>query len=356
MNNRICFFINTLDNSGGTERVTTVLAGALVQQGYEVHIITWYGGEVSFYALDPAIQLHYIFPNRDGSIYKDYLNSLLRYRKLIRLIKPDFLVDVCVALSLLSIPAIAGLKVKLIAWEHFNTGVSWNPYTAKLSRMLAAKFAHTVVTLTDGDKQHYEHKFGARHVISIPNPVTLKPNGRADLQVKRVLAIGRFTPQKGFDLLLPIWKQVHARAQDWKLIMVGDGECRNEVMQLAESPGLADCVEFVPPSTNIAAYYLNASIYVMTSRFEGLPLVLIEAKAFGLPIVSYDCETGPRDIVRDQVDGVLVPHLDEAAFVESVLTLINNPQQRQIYAEEALQDVKRFNLEAVLASWNKLLR
>lgn len=355
MKNKVCFFINTLDNSGGTERVTTVLAGELAKQGYEVHIITWYGGAVSFYTLDPRVKQHYIFGHHHGNIYKDYLKSLSRYRKLIKVIKPAYLVDVCVALSLLSIPAIAGLGVKLIAWEHFNTGVSWNPYTAKISRQLAARYAKTVVTLTAGDKQHYEQKFGAKSVVCIPNPVTLAPVGQADLSCKTVLAVGRFTPQKGFDLLMPIWKAVHEGASDWRLIVVGDGECRAAVIQQAQMLGLSDSVTFVDPTTNIAKYYLKSSIYVMTSRFEGLPLVLIEAKAFGLPVIAYDCETGPRDIVRHGEDGILVPPLDAARFGSELLNLINHPETRERFGSNALRDVKRFNLEAVLESWNKLL-
>lgn len=355
MMNRICFFINTLDNSGGTERITTVLAGELVKQGYDVHIVTWYGGNVSFYTLDPEVKQHHIFAHRNGNIYKDYLKSLTKYRKLLKQIKPVYLVDVCVALSLLSIPAVVGLGVKLIAWEHFNTGVSWNPYTAKISRQLAARYAHTVVTLTADDKQHYEQKFGAKRVMCIPNPVTLSPTGQAALSRKTVLAVGRFTPQKGFDLLLPIWKEVHERAADWKLIVVGDGECRPAVMQQAKDLGLTSSVEFVDPTTNIAAFYMDASIYVMTSRFEGLPLVLIEAKAFGLPVISYDCETGPRDIIRHGQDGILVPHLNAEKFCSELLTLINDPKQRELFSKNALQDVKRFNLPTVLEAWNKLL-
>ena len=356
MMTKVCFFINTLDNSGGTERVTTVLAKEFVRKGYEVHIISWYGSNVSFYTLDPKIQTHYIFENKVGNIYKDYFKSLKIYRQLLSQIAPEYLIDVCVALSLLSIPATVGKNIKIISWEHFNTGVSWNAYTAKISRLLAAKCAHKVVTLTSGDKENYETFFHAKNVEFIPNPVTLNPKGRANLDEKNVLAIGRFTEQKGFDLLLPIWKKVSLEVHGWKLRIIGDGELKRNILRLAEDLELGDTVEFIEPTKEISKYYLSSSIYVMTSRFEGLPLVLLEAKAFGLPVVSYDCDTGPRDIVIHKQDGVLVPFLNSQEFETALLDLMRNPDLRNRYGSSALQDISRFNIHSIIESWIQILR
>lgn len=352
---KVCFFINTLDNSGGTERVTTVLANEFIRLGYEVHIITWYGGKTSFYQLNSSIKVDCIFENRVGNIYKDYFKSLKIYRKFLDQIEPDYLIDVCVALSLLSIPAVIGKDVKIISWEHFNTNVSWNIYTAKLSRSLAAKFAYKVVTLTLGDRNNYIEKFNAKNVICIPNPITVIPEERADLNQKNILTIGRFTHQKGFDLLLPIWKNVLSRTSGWRLRIIGDGELKSDILKLAHDLQISDFVDFIDPTLDVSKYYLSSSIYVMTSRFEGLPLVLIEAKAFGLPIISYDCDTGPRDIVNHKQDGVLVPLMDSYKFEEELIDLMGSSQTRFEYGNSGLLDIVRFDLPPVIHEWQKIL-
>jgi glycosyltransferase involved in cell wall biosynthesis len=352
---KVCFFINTLDNSAGTERVSTVLANELVSCGYEVDIIAWYGGQASFYPVNNNIKIHYIFSNRHGNIYKDYLKSLRIYRRILKQIKPDYLVDVCVALSLLTIPAVKGTNIKVIAWEHFNTNVSWNPFTAKISRYLAARYAHSVVTLTNGDRENYETRFKARKAICISNPVTINFADKADLTQKNVLAIGRFTYQKGFDLLLPIWKTVVSQSPGWRLRIIGDGEQKQTIIKLAHELNITDTIDFIEPTNEVESYYRSSSIFVMTSRFEGLPLVLIEAKAFSLPIISYDCNTGPRDIVRNNVDGILVPYLDSDKFASELIGLMGDAERRKNFGKAASDDIDRFELKSILNSWKIIL-
>lgn len=356
MRSKVCFFIKTLDNSGGTERVTTVLANELIKLDYEVHIVTWYGGNKSFYPLDSNVIQHHIFETDTDKIYNDYLKSLKIYRKILRQILPDYLIDVCVPLSLLSIPATIGTKIKIISWEHFNTGVTWNRYTGRISRYLVARVAHRVITLTTTDEKNYREKYGAKKITCISNPIVIEAEQKYNPESKSILAIGRFTHQKGFDLLLEIWSKVSPKVPGWKLNIVGGGPLKEELIALKERLNLNDTVHFLSPTNKVAEHYYAASIFLMTSRFEGLPLVLIEAKAFGLPIISFDCETGPRDIIKNKKDGVLVPYPDLENFAEELLSLINNAEQRVYYSKNTQLDLERFGMEHFVTLWKGILQ
>lgn len=358
---KICFFIANLDNLGGTERVTTVIANALVNDGYDVNIISWWGGKSSFYPLDKRINCYHLFNSGRINIYTNYISSLVRYRSVIKKIDPDIIVDVCVPLSLITIPATYFSKVKRISWEHFNVKVNWNFFTAKLARWLASNFCNLIVVLTKADYDEYYKRYGARNVIKIVNPLTVVVNQHSALTSKNVIAVGRLTHQKGFDLLLQAWHYLlqlevgKNEIKQWKLNIVGGGEEDTALKQLCSKLGLDENVRFIEPTKDIEAYYKNATIFVLSSRFEGLPLALIEAKAFGLPTISFDCETGPREVISDHIDGLLVEAGNYKALAVSIASLINNPATCRQYANKSLEKAKTFALPEIVAKWNKIL-
>jgi len=353
---KIVFLINKLSETGGSERVATVLANQLVKVGYEVSFISWIGPKESFFDLDKSISIYSLYDN-PINIYKNYFSSLIKYRRLLKTICPDKVIDVCTAMSLLSVPATLFTSSQLITWEHFNTSVNWNFLTARLSRFLAAQFSHKVITLTELDRINYENKFYAKNAVCISNPVTIVigEEDKADLSVKNVLAIGRHTNQKGFDLLLQAWRKVCNVNREWMLTIVGDGELTDQLTALASSLKLNDNVIFENPTNNVSQYYKNSSIYVMSSRFEGLPLVLIEAKSFGLPIVSFDCKTGPREIVRPEIDGILVPPENVDLLAKSLIELMSNPNKRKDFSDRSFEDVKRFSISSFVNKWQEIL-
>lgn len=352
---KIVFFISKISDSGGSERVSTVIANQLAENGHEVVFITWMGSTTSFFELNSNISVISLF-DKDVNIYRQYISSLWRYYKLIKRLKPNYIVDVCTALSLISIPASFLARIKVISWEHFNTNVEWNPVTSRLSRWLAAKFAYRVVVLTETDKKNYEVRFNAKNVDCISNPVTVNVTQLCDLYAKNILSIGRFTDQKGFDLLITAWEKVVKQLPDWTLRIVGNGELKEDVKQLISKLGLNNSVELIEPTKYIEQYYSSSSIYVMSSRYEGLPLVLIEAKAYGMPIVSFDCDTGPRDIIRNNVDGLLVEAGSVYLLVESMLQLMKSVDIRETYSKNALADLERFDMPAIVLKWLSILK
>lgn len=172
---------------------------------------------------------------------------------------------------------------------------------------------------------------------------------------RTVLSMGRIVPQKGQDLLVRAWQRIADKAEGWKLRIVGDGPLLNEIKVYVEKNGLSGSVEFLPTTKDVLAMYRQASIYAMSSRFEGLPLVLIEAQSMGLPIVSFDCLTGPAEIVEDGRNGILVPPLDVEALAEALLSLIRDDRRRKEFSDNALTAASRFDYGKIVGQWEKLL-
>ena len=366
---RIILFINSLHEGGGTERVTTVLANHWSLCGHEVFIVTLQKIQSVFFPLRKEV----IFFNLNSSfvnIYYSHLNNIFKLRKLIQILKPNVFIDVATALSLISIPALFGLRIKHIAWEHFNASINWNFITTPLARFLCSKFCFRVVTLTTSDKVNYEKKYLARNVVVIPNPITLSPYidlsalDKSKSLIKKslnlsndkkfALAIGRLTKQKGFDLLIESWSIARKNLHSWSLLIVGDGPELSFLEQLRNKLQLNDEVFFVSSTDKISNYYLACDLMICSSRFEGLPLVLIEAKAFSLPIVSFDCQTGPRDIIRDQIDGILVEALNVDELAAGIVMLTSNNNLRIAMGKMGNKDLSRFELQKINDMWQSL--
>lgn len=355
---RICFYSGGIDRSGGTERVTTVIANALAERGHRVYILSASRGLNSFFPTHPAVELHSLHMEHHSANLSDW-RIWWRLRRFIQQQSIERLIDVDTVLSWSSIPAAWGTSARVIAWEHFhlfiNVGDVFQRVRRSLGRRLAVRWAHRVVTLTERDRQQYlEHLPGRAEVVAIPNPITIHHSTSSDLGSRNVLAAGRLVPQKGFDLLLHAWARVWPKSPQWRLRIVGSGADGPKLNQLASTLGVKDGVDFVPNTSDMVSEYQRAALFVCSSRFEGFGLVLVEAKSFGLPIVSFDCACGPSDIVRDDVDGQLVPAEDTHAMAVALDRLINDEQQRRAMGQRAVQD-RRFELAGIVQAWERVL-
>ena len=171
---------------------------------------------------------------------------------------------------------------------------------------------------------------------------------------KLLLAVGRLGPEKGFDLLLDAFASMVKDFPDWDLVILGKGPEREALEAKRTVLGLEGRVFMPGRAGNVGAWYERADLYVMTSRYEGFPNTLAEALAHGLPAVSIDCETGPRDILRHEIDGLLVPQDDHVALVESLLKMMKDESLRHYYATRAVEVRDRFAVERVAEMWEKL--
>ena len=207
------------------------------------------------------------------------------------------------------------------------------------------------VVLTEEDRQAWPE---LSNVCVIPDPLSFEPASQSPLTVPQVIAVGRYAYQKGFDLLLQAWNRVEKACPEWQLTIHGMGE-RAPYQQQAAALGLdmSRChLEDTTP--DIQAAYCRSSLFVFSSRFEGFGMVLVEAMACGLPVVSFDCPCGPKDIVRDGEDGLLVKTGDVDELADALIRMMQSDELRRKMANSALENVKRYRLDVLAEKWRQL--
>lgn len=358
---RIAFFSGDITRSGGTENVSIMLTNALVAEGWVTNdavmfISLFEEHDQPFFAIDPRIARYTVYPTVTHGI-QHYFDTVKRLRCLVKQHHIDVLVDIDGILDMYSLPIKRGVGVKVISWEHFNYHQNPGVPYRKLTRRWAARKADAIVTLTEADRKLYlDNAHPQCPVVAIPNPmqtVTPQPVYAADSRV--IISSGRLTYQKGFDMLVDVAARVLPGHPDWQWLILGEGEDRPMLEEKIAAAGIGGQLILKGRVENMVDYYRKAAMFVLTSRFEGLPMVLLEAKAYKLPIVSFDCETGPADIVTDGVNGDLVPEGDVDALAARIDRLINDADRRHAYAAHALDDAQRFAMPDIIKHWQRLL-
>jgi glycosyltransferase involved in cell wall biosynthesis len=352
----ICFLTGTLNAMAGAERMTATLANALAALGHNVTILSLWD-QASQFALDPRIRHEALFAQRP-SFKRAYLATVAGIRRHCRAHRTDVLVQVDTMLALFVLPATAGLGLHHIAWEHCHFDEDLGKPARKVARRLAARFCRQVVVLTERDRQRWREALRPRSdVVCLPNPLPFPmPPEPAPRTQKTVLAMGRLVDAKGFDVLLQAWQQVAAQAPGWQLLIHGEGEERPALSTLIVELGLQDRASLPGICHDPQQAYGRASVFCLSSRYEGFGLVLIEAMAFGLPIVSTDCETGPRELLTPGQDALVVPTGNAKALAEALLSVIRDPDGANRLADAGRRKASTFALERIALQWDALVK
>lgn len=326
--------------------MATFISNSLSKLGYHITLLSLDGKEGQpYYSL--SVDVRCIFLTSPSLFY--LVEELKRY-------KDDTIISVSMGrlsfkLSLLH--SLFRLKGRVILSEHvaYETSPSWIRALKRLSYHLADE----LVLLTQHDQSILDGKVKA-NVSVISNASAFPVQGADSLAQKKkvVLAVGRLTYQKAFDRLLHIWAAIDDK-KGWELRIIGDGEDRDKLQKIVDDHALADTVSLLPAAKNIDIEYANASILAMTSHYEGLPLVLIESKSFGLPAVAFDCKTGPREIINEGVDGFLVLDGDMEAYKEKLVYLMNSDDARRNMQLAALSAAERYSPEIIVKQWMRLI-
>ncbi|WP_392431963.1 glycosyltransferase family 4 protein [Yersinia sp. HM-2024] len=353
---KIAFFGGDISHTGGTERVSLALANYLVKNGYQVVIISLSGNAPPKFHVEESVKLVSLFDEK-RRFSLAYVAVVSRLRRILLDESIDVLIDVDTMLALFSTTALLGTKIKHISWEHFNYKSNLNIKSRKLARKIAAKFSDAVVTLTEKDRDYWleENKYPEK-IISIPNPLPFESKNKLTKKhAKKVLALGRLTYQKGFDLLLDVWAKVEKTNNSWTLIIAGDGEDKQLLLDKIKILNLNN-VKLLPSTQHVSDLYDQSGIYVMTSRFEGFPMVLLEAKASGLPIIAYDCDTGPSELIINNEDGFLIPFADSDAFTRHLILLMNDDDLRESMSLRSLKNAEKYKIEMAIGDkWKCLI-
>ncbi|OZG66175.1 glycosyltransferase, group 1 family protein [Bifidobacterium hapali] len=360
---RIAFFSGDITRSGGTENVSIMLANALAAEGWvndgnAVSFVSLFEEhDRPFFDIDPRIARYTVYPTVTHGI-QHYFDTVKRLRRLVKQHHIDVLVDIDGILDMYSLPIKRSAGVKVISWEHFNYHQNPGVPYRKLTRRWAARKADAIVTLTEADRKLYlDNAHPKCPVIAIPNPmqtVTPQPVYAADSRI--IISSGRLTYQKGFDMLVDVAARVLPGHPDWQWFILGEGEDRPMLEEKIVAAGIGNQLILKGRVENMPDYYRKAAMFVLTSRFEGLPMVLLEAKAYKLPIVSFDCETGPADIVTDGVNGDLVETGDISGMAERINLLIDDDEHRGRYAAHADEGMDCFDRDLIIGQWDRLLK
>ncbi|MFT8419187.1 MAG: glycosyltransferase family 4 protein [Acetobacter sp.] len=350
---RVGFLIQHINGLGGTERTACAVMNGLVEHASVSLIELWSQGPAA-YGLDPKVRTVSLF-GRHVPMLSHWLRLVWRCYRQIRALKLDTLVVVESTHALYGVAACRLAGIRCIVWEHFNCNVDMGKRKRRWGRRIAARWADDIVTLTQRDGVLWRKKLAPRAtLVCIPNMVPALPPVHYNPDAQYVVGIGRLTHQKGFDRLLALWGQVtqDPRAKNWVLQIIGSGPDMEQLTHAAAS--LAN-VQFLPANNDVSAVYARTGILVSTSRYEGLPMVMLEAEAAGIPIVAFDCETGPAEIIASGQTGFLVPDGDEAGFARAVLELMGDRGLRLRFSEAAKTRATLFSREKIIEKWRHLL-
>ena len=337
-----------MSRRGGTERMTAWLASALCTD-HEVHILSLnlHVGEV-FFSL--AEQVRHAAVHSGKTFAK--IGEIRRYIKKNGI---ETVINVDTGMGYIGILAAIGTKTSVITWEHSNYYNNWNSRIFPYLRRFAACHSDAMVVLTEQDKRNYTETIRrCVPVTVIPNPAE-RHEYTYDTQLKTILSAGLLGKIKRFELIVPIAEKVFAKHPDWIWILCGDGSERENLENAVQNAGLADRIRLAGSVSDMEVQYRSAAMYVLTSEMEGLPMVLLEAKSYGLPIVSFDIQTGPGDIVRDGVNGYLVKSGNTDAMAEKICQLIENAELRKQFSDNAALDMDKFDEERIVGQWEKLI-
>ncbi|HEY6351159.1 MAG TPA: glycosyltransferase family 4 protein [Candidatus Angelobacter sp.] len=359
---RITLVISSLA-LGGAERVMSLLATLWMEQGKEVTLLTLDHGETSAYPIHPGVKRHGLgLDEKSRYLLQGLFRNLKRIsvlRRAIRESRPDVVISFMDTINVLTLLATRGLGVPVIVSERidpkfYNIGPIWSGL-----RRVTYGFAAALVCQTRSALARFQAGIRVRGYV-IPNPVALPP-GFAQYQKQQerktghvVSAMGRLVPQKGFDILLRAFAQIADRHPDWSLVVMGRGPLKAELELQSNALNLGDRVHFPGEVSDPFAALRAADLFVLSSRFEGFANVLCEAMACGLPVVSFDCPSGPSDIIHDGLDGILVPPQDVDALAAAMDRLMGDYGERTRLASRAPEVLKHFGADRILNMWQEL--
>lgn len=356
---RILWVISSL-SAGGAERVVTELANAFAERGHSVAVLTLAASDSDHYRLDRRVEriaLNVIWDST--SLWQSLAGNWRRCRMIrasVRRVRPDVVVSFIEQTNVRVLSAMLGSGIPIIVSERTDprrhkVGCAWNA-----ARRLLYPFAARVVVQTEGVADWARRITKDKRVRVIPNFVRTLPQAPDERpEQMRVLAVGRLDRQKGFDVLLRAFASSALAERGVRLTILGEGPERHALEDLADELGLAQAVEMPGVVQNPESWMQQATVYVLPSRYEGFPNVLLEAMAMGCPVIAADCDSGPRDIIRHGENGFLFPVEDVDALAAALKKLIDDAPLRARLGSEAVKVRGRYSRDGIVSQWVELI-
>jgi len=360
---RLTFVISSLAG-GGAQRVMSIIADYWASMGRNITLITLDSKDTDFYTLRPEVKRVTMgLMTVSSNFYETCRNTLQRLRHLrreIRASQPDAVISFISRMNILTLVATLGLNIPVIISERNNPRKQPATWYSAASQRLIYPYAHAIVVQTDRIGRWVQKFVPQKKIYTIPNPVIKPPVCEEKTKhtlpnIHTIVSMGRLTPQKGFDLLLPAFAKCAPKHPNWSLLILGEGDDRKHLQKLAEELKIANRLNMTGTVQEPSSILYNADIFVMSSRYEGFPNALLEAMACSLPVISFDCPTGPREIIHDGVNGILVPPEDVDALASTMDRLMSDESERKRLASRAIEVIDQFSLEKVMEGWEEVL-
>lgn len=352
---KLLFLIHDMTHGAGTERVLATLVNELAERGYSITIASCQNGLSSAFKLHKNIKLDTLRGEQVSNPLLRKFNNIKRLRHICKQTKFDIIVCVDVTLCLY-LPFVNINRSKVVAWEHFSYDVIFGSKLQKIARKFSARYADALVVLTKADLNCYiNNEKHIKNIVHINNPIDITQNIKYKEEKKTVLAVGRLEYEKGFDLLLQSWKLIEPHHPEWCLKIVGDGSKRSELEALSKELNLHN-VSLIGYTSNIQGEYETADIFVCSSRSEGFGMVLIEAQAYGVPVISFDCPIGPGEIIQDGENGILVENGETQKLAQAIEKLINDKELRKLLIKYGKYTVMKFDSKVIASQWENLFQ
>ncbi|MEV5024278.1 glycosyltransferase family 4 protein [Sphingobium sp. LMA1-1-1.1] len=346
--------------AGGSEHIVSLLCNHFAAQGWSITLIVFEEASApSYYAYHPQVRILRLgMKSRRRAVATGALAMLRRQRLLRRALKavrPELVVSFLTRTNILSLLAARSLHIPVIVSERNNPALQTvGPVWSRLRQMTYPRSVG-LITMTQGAMDWFKGAMDVEGWV-IPNPVPpagAAPDRRSDGHT--IGAVGRLVPQKGFDLLLDAFAHVAQRIPDWKLVIWGEGPERAALERQRDRLGLADRVSLPGVTEKPGDWVPRTDLFVLSSRFEGWGIVVGEAMGAGLPVVSFDCQWGPAEMIEHDRSGLLVPNGDGAALGESIVALCNDPARRAALGQAARERIADFGHDQVLARWQSVI-
>lgn len=378
---KILYLIPNLATSGGMERVLTEKVNYLSNlDGFNITIVTtdMMENEVPFFQLSGHVNLVRLSLNYKNIFGLNFFSKIEKtislnkiYKKKIADIVSEHEIDICISMGGKELEFLGDLKLpcKTIYELHFNKDFRSSFLKANNKKNLIWKFwgwmrdyqhihqakkFDQLVVLTDVNLIAWQGEVNSVIKIVNPSPLSNPSNEKPLLSRKRAIAIGKLDRQKGFDLLIEAWDIVHKNRPEWKLDIYGVGELESQLKNKIKSLNLQSIIELKGLLHNVKYEMNQSAFYLLSSRFEGLPMVLIESITCGLPIVAFDCPTGPREIINNNDCGVLIKNGDVNALANGIIYMIDNPNLLYEMSDNALAKSKNYHIDNIMNQWIKL--
>ena len=357
---KICFFLGGFFQNGGIGRVVSILTNCFVNDPEtDITALCYFNPHKElFYKITPDVHLVY-FLNTYQSMGSLMLSG--GWRKLKNYLKEND-IDVLIACGALFFPistlACKGIKTKCICWEHSDPEGNNDHMGQSLARKYGIKRSDLNVVLTKRSMRIYKEKYKAMNTVQIYNPVDPKivENAKGyNADNHKIISVGRLTYQKNFETAVEVASRVLPQHPDWEWDVFGQGEDMDRLVELTIEKGIEKQMHFRGQVSNLYEKYSDYSLMVMTSRYEGFPMTLLEGMGNGLPLVSFDIPTGPDEIINDGENGFLIKAFDLEAMENKMNLIIDNRDLRERFARESLKRTTVFSAEKILQAWKEKL-